>query len=147
KDAFPMALGLVANRGQIGDDAHIPEQQRDSEVGADGKDVPDQGTAELRPERHRIRIRQEEIKNPWPAQMEQRKKTGAHYREESHGFGEPVNGRAPFLEQEQQDSGDKSAGVTDPDPPNEVRDGKAPRYWNVDPPNTDPSIEQIGNGR
>ena len=44
-------LGAVAQRGQIGNQADEPEQQRDRDVGRDREHVPHQRAAELRPAR------------------------------------------------------------------------------------------------
>ena len=43
------ALRAVAQRRHVGNHAHVPEQQRDGEIGADREHVPDQGAAKLRP--------------------------------------------------------------------------------------------------
>ena len=50
-----------------------------------------------------------------------------------------------MLAKQQQDRGDQRTGMTNPDPPDEIRDGKAPAHWNVDAPNAHPGVKQIGN--
>ena len=65
-------LRAVAQRRQVGDQADVPEQQRDGGVGRDREDVPDQRAAELRPEAHRVRVGQQPVEEPRPAQVQQR---------------------------------------------------------------------------
>ena len=77
--------------------------------------------------------------------MQQRKHPGADHGEERHRLGEAVDGRAPFLEQQQQDGGDERAGMADADPPDEVGDGKAPGDRDVDAPNARPAIQQVAD--
>ena len=47
-----------------------------------------------------------------------------------------------MLKQQKQNCGDKCAGVTDADPPDEVHDRKSPRDRNVDPPDADAAQQQ-----
>src|SRR5690349_8989655 len=77
--------------------------------------------------------------------MEQRKQAGANDREQGHGFGKPVNRGPPFLKEEKQDGGDERAGMSNADPPNEVRDGKAPGDRDVNSPNPRAAIKQVAN--
>ena len=44
-----------------------------SQIGADREDIPDQRAAPLRPEIHRVGIRQQPVENPRPAEMKERK--------------------------------------------------------------------------
>ena len=120
-------LRAVAQRGHVGHEAREPEQRRHRAVGRDREHVPDQRAAELRPQPHRVRIREQPIgRQPRPAGVEQREHRRARHREERHRLGEAVDRRAPLLAEEQQDRRDQRAGVADTDPPDEVDDVERP---------------------
>src|SRR6185312_1462055 len=68
-----------------------------------------------------------------------------HDGKDGHRFREPVYGTAPGLIHQQQEGGDQRAGMTDSDPPDEIRDGESPRDWNFNAPNADSFREQIGD--
>ncbi len=112
-------------------------------VRAHREHVPDQRAAELRPKLHRVRVRQEPVEEPGPAQVQQRKHGRAHHGENRHGLGDAIDRGAPLLVQQQQDRRDQRAGVPDPDPPYEIGDREAPGDGNVDAPNTHADDEQI----
>ena len=57
-DLADLRRGPVAEGGQVGHHAHVPEHQRDEHVGADGEDVPEQRAAEVRP--HPVLVRERE---------------------------------------------------------------------------------------
>jgi len=78
--------------------------------------------------------------------MQQGKQPGTGHREERHRLGESIDARPPALTHEQQHGGDKGAGVTDSDPPDEVDDRKTPRDRNIDSPDPDTLIDQVKNG-
>jgi hypothetical protein len=67
--------------------------------------------------------------------MDQRKKARAGDGEKSHGFGEPVDGSAPFLMQQEENRGNQRASVANADPPHEIDNGEAPADRDVDAPN------------
>ena len=47
-DEFPEGMfGAVAGGGQVGDQAGVPEHERDEAVGEDGKDIPFEGRSEV----------------------------------------------------------------------------------------------------
>jgi hypothetical protein len=75
--------------------------------------------------------------------VRQRKHPGANHREQCHRFGEPINGGAPFLQQEQENGGDERSGVANPNPPDEIHNREPPGDGNVDPPNADSKIKQV----
>ena len=125
-DPADARLRPVAQRRQVGDQADEPEQQRDGRVGRDGEHVPDQRAAELRPEAHRVRVGQQPVGEPRPADVNQREEPGAGDGEQRHRLGEAVDRRAPRLPEQQQDRRDQRAGVADADPPDEVDDVEAP---------------------
>ena len=87
----------VAQRRQVGNQADEPEQQRHGRVGRDREDVPDQRAAELRPQAHRVRVREQPVgRQPRPAGVEQREHAGARHGEQRHRLGEAVDRRAPL---------------------------------------------------
>ena len=143
KQPGPMVLGLVAQRRHVGNQAGIPEQERDRGIGRDREHVPQQRTAELRPEGHRVGIGEQPIKQPRPAQMQQRKQAGAGHREQRHRLGKAVDARPPLLPEQQQEGRDERAGVTDADPPDEIDDRKCPGHGNVGAPNADAGRHQV----
>ena len=128
---------MVAQRGEIGNEAHVPEQQRDGEVGADRGRVPGQRAAKLRPDAHRRRVGNEPVEEPRPPEVQQREEPGLDDREERHRLGEAVDAGAPRLLEEQQDGGDERPGVADPDPPDEVDDPEGPADRDVVAPDAD----------
>ncbi len=79
--------GPVAQRGQVGDHAQVPEQQRHRGVGAHREHVPQQRAAEVRPDRHLVRIRRQPVDEPHPAHVDRRKHAGADHGEDRHRLG------------------------------------------------------------
>ena len=73
----PAVLGPVPERRQVGDQPDIPEQERHRGVRGNGKHVPHQRAAPLRPEPHRVRIRHQPVEEPGPPHVEQREKPRA----------------------------------------------------------------------
>ena len=115
-------------------------------VGADREHVPDQRAAELRPDAHRVRIRQQPVgRQPRPAGVDQREHQRAGDREERHRFGEAVDRRPPVLLEQQQDRRDQRAGVADADPPDEVDDVERPADRDVVAPDADALQEQVAD--
>ncbi len=138
-------LGPVAQGSQIGDQTDVPEHQRDRRIRRNREHVPHQRAAELRPDVHRVRIRQQPIKHPDAAQMQQRKQGSASDREQGHGLGKAVDTGSPLLIEQQQDRGDQCAGVSDSDPPHEVNDVEAPPNWDVDAPDSNSCRDQVAD--
>ena len=137
-----MLRGAVAQRGQIGDQSDVPEEQRDRRVGRDREDVPHQRAAELRPQPHRVRVREEPEVVPGTAGVQRRIQPRRRDGEQRHRLGESVDRRAPLLPQQQQNRGDQRAGVADADPPDEVEDVHAPSDRMVDAPDADALADQ-----
>ena len=50
-----------------------------------------------------------------------------------------------MLVQKQQDRRDQGAGMSDPDPPNEISYREAPCHRNIDAPNADPEIQKFSD--
>ena len=65
------AAGPVAQRREVGDQADVPEEERDRGVGRDREDVPDQRAAELRPQAHGVGVGQQPVGEPRAAGVEQ----------------------------------------------------------------------------
>src|SRR6266513_3429937 len=131
---LPKFLGAVTYRGEIGDEAEVPEQERDRKISADRKDVPHEWAAELRPHSHCVRIWNQPVKNPWTTEMQQRHRSRAGDGEQRHGLGETVDRRAPLLKKQKQNRGDECAGVRNSHPPNEVHNRESPGDRDVDAP-------------
>ena len=132
----------VAHGGEIGNQADVPEQDREQQIADDRPEIPDQRAAPLRPERHRVGIGGEPIGIDRPAQMDDRHDAGDRDREQRHRFRETVDRAAPLLPRQQQHGRDQRAGVADPDPPDVVRDRHAPHDGGVDAPDPDSLVEQ-----
>src|SRR4029078_7320720 len=64
------AFGAVANGCEIGNEPNVPKQNREQEVAQDRPKIPYQRTAPLRPQRHRVGIRNKPIEIEWPAEMQ-----------------------------------------------------------------------------
>src|SRR5256886_13775684 len=136
--AHPARGGAVAQRGQVGDEAQVPEEQRGDEVGGDGEYVPHQRALELRPDAVRARIREEPVDGePGAPGVEHRKQRRLQHREERHRLGEPVDAGAPLLLEEEEDGRDQRPGVADADPPDEIDDAEGPGDRDVVAPHPD----------
>ena len=139
---LPELFCAIAHRGQIGYQPEIPKQQGDREIRTDCKDVPHERAAELRPQPHRVGIRKQPVKNPWPAQVKQGHQTSATYGKQGHRFRKPVDRSAPRLEEQKQDRRDKCARVSDSYPPDEIHNRVSPGDRNIDTPDADPFPKQ-----
>ena len=91
---------------------------------------------------HGIGVREHPIEQPRPAHVQQREHARAGHREQRHGLGEPIDRVAPALIQQKQNRRNQRAGVSDADPPHEVRDGESPADRDHDAPNADAFGEQ-----
>ena len=60
-DAADARLRSIAQRRQVGNQPDEPEQQRHRRVGRHREHVPDQRAAELRPDAHRVRVREQPV--------------------------------------------------------------------------------------
>ena len=138
-------VGLVAERRQVRNQADEPEHGRNRAVRRDREHVPDQRAAEVRPQRHRVRVREQPVdRQPRTAGVEEREDRRARDGEQRHRLGEAVDRRAPVLPEEQQDRRDQRAGVADADPPDEVDDVERPADRDVVAPDADALEQQIG---
>ena len=137
----------VAHRRQVGDEADIPEHDRDGGVGRDGEHVPDQRALELRPQAHGVGIGEQPVgRQPRTAGVEHGEDRRAGHREDGHRFGEAADRHAPLLLEQQQDGGDQRAGVADADPPDEVDDVERPADGDVVAPDADALEQQVAEG-
>src|SRR3954462_2777867 len=87
----------IPQSGQVRQQTDVPKNDRYGEVGGDGKNVPDEGAAELRPQAHGVRVGDDPIEKPRPSEVDEWKHAGASDGEKSHRFGEAIDGGAPFL--------------------------------------------------
>ena len=141
-----LVLGAVTQRRQIRDEPGVPEERGYRSVGADREHVPDERAAELRPDVHAVRVREQPVGGePRPAGVDKREHQRAGDSEERHRFGEPVDRRAPVLLEEQQNRRDERAGVADADPPHEIDDVERPADRNVVTPDADALEEQVAD--
>ena len=88
------ALGPLPDQRQIRNQSHVEENDTHGEVGAHGKDVPDQGRAEIDPKQPLMRIRHQPIEKPRAAEMYERIKPCREHGEDRHRFGEAVEAAA-----------------------------------------------------
>ena len=140
-------LRAIAQRGHVGHETGEPEQRRHGAVGRDREHVPDQRAAELRPQAHRVRIREQPVdRQPRPAGVQQREHRRAGDGEQRHRLGEAVDRRAPLLAEQQQNRRDQRAGVADADPPDEVDDVEGPADGDVVAPDADAGHQQVADG-
>src|SRR5207244_2635896 len=110
-------------------------------VSRDGKYVPHQRAAKLRPDAHRVGIGKQPVRQPRPAQVHYWKNSRLRNCEQSHCFGEAIDRCAPLLSEQQEDCRDQSSRMADPDPPDKVDDRESPTDWLIDAPKTD-AIEE-----
>ena len=92
--------GAVAQGGEVGDEPHVPEEQRHREIRGDGEDVLHQRAPELGLEAHGAGVREEPVEKPGAPQVYEREEARARDGEQGHGLGEAVAGGAPLLVQE-----------------------------------------------
>ena len=143
KNLKGFTASAIAQRGEVGNQTDKPEHRGDSGVRGDGKHVPHQRAAKLRPDAHRVGIWKQPVSQPRTAEVHDRIHAGLGHRKQRHGFSETVDRRAPLLSQQQQDRGDQGAGVTDSDPPDEVENVDSPGDGNVDAPESDTDKEKV----
>ena len=142
----PQLRRAIAQRREIGNQSDIPEQRGDRRVGRDREHVPHQRAAELRPQAHRVRVREHPPVVPGTSGVQRGIQARRRDREQRHRFRESIDRRAPLLTQEEQDRGDQRAGVADADPPDEVDDVHAPSDRMVDAEDADAFSDQEGDG-
>ena len=120
------ARRAVAQRGEVGDEADEPEEQRDREVGGDREHVPESGLLKFgqMPIWFGIGSRKyaNQTRPTWMPGKMQRADDG----EDRHRLRGAVDRRAPLLAEQEENGGDQRAGVTDTDPQDEVRDVPGP---------------------
>ncbi len=141
-----LGLAAVAQGGQVRDEARVPEEQRDREVGRDREDVPHERALEVRPHAHLVRDREHVVVEPRAADVDAGEEARAHDREDGHRLGEAVDAGAPLLPEQEEDGGDQRAGVTDTDPPDEVGDVPGPGDRAVVAPRADAHREEVAEG-
>ena len=139
----PPGRGTVADDAEVRDHAHVPEERGDGEVGRDREDVPLERGAELRPDAILVGQRQKPPAEPDATDVEEREEAGATDREDGHGLGGAVDGRAPLLTEEAEDRRDQRTGVADADPEHEVDDGPTPTHRRTKAPGAGASRDEV----
>ena len=113
-EVFPdLVLHPVAHGGGVGDEADVPEHDRDGKIGGDGEDVPEQRAAEVGPDAVAVRDGPEIPGEPDAADVDGGIDAGAHDGEDGHGLGGAVDAGGPALAREIEDGGDHRPGVAD----------------------------------
>ena len=137
----------VAQRRQIRNQTGVPKQDRDGEIGRNGKHIPHQRAAEILPDRPVARNGREIPCHPEPADVDAGKNRCTNHRKKRHRFGRAVDRSAPFLPQQKEDGGDQRARVSDPDPENEVGDPPSPSDRDVVSPCAHAGGNQVSNAK
>ena len=125
-DAPPPARRGVAERGDVGHEAHDEEDRADAQVGRDREHVPRERRAEVRPQVTLVGVRQHEVREPDAPGVDHREEAGGQDREDRHRLRRAVNGRPPARTEEVEDRRDQRARVPDADPEHERRDVERP---------------------
>ena len=84
-------LDLIANRPDIRDHSHIPENQRNGEIGRNGENIPDQGRVEIHPHAPCIWIGENVKAQQGPSHVYDREQHRTDHRKYGHGFSGPVD--------------------------------------------------------
>src|SRR5262249_35840937 len=144
--AAPPLGCTIAHRREVGDETEVEEEKGDGEVRENSDHVPSERASKLRPDLHRRWVREEPAEEPRPTEVEERKEGGLKQREDRHHLGEAVDRRSPTLFEEKEKRGDERSGVTDPDPPHEIRDPERPPDGDVVAPDADAGEHGVGGG-
>ena len=133
----------VAEGGQVGNHARVPEQQRHREISSDREDVPQQRAAELRPDLHLVGDGEHPVEDPHPTDVDAGEHPRADDREDRHRLGKPVDAGPPLLTEQMKDRRDQRAGVADADPEDEVDDRESPHHRVHVAPHADAGGEEV----
>src|SRR5262245_44798950 len=125
-DFLPPARTGVANRSPIGNNRQKKERDAARQVREDGEKIPGQRRAEIRPDMALVGIRDQEICQPWTADVADWNDCADQKREYGDGLGASRNRPPPRRVGEAQDGGDKRACVADTYPEDEISNVKAP---------------------
>ena len=134
------ALRVIARHGQIGQQAHVHEQDTAREIREDREHVPDQRRVKIRPQLPRVRIRDQPVEFPGTAQVHQREHRRGQQREERQCFGDTADGPPPLDLHHPQRRRDEGAGMADPDEIDKVRDIQRPFHRPIKPRNADAPV-------
>src|SRR4030095_3357340 len=97
----------------------------------------------VRPQASFVWIGHKPVKELRSSEMDDRKESADHQREDGDGFGATSDWPAPFGSGDSKNGGDQSAGVGNADPEDEVCDVECPEDRPVDAPDTQPVGELI----
>ncbi len=143
---LPFFFGAIPKSGQIRDHPDVPKDQRDGEIGADGKNIPQERRTKIYPQgAARVGIGKNPEGQPGPPHMDHGKDGRTKHGKDGHRLGGPVDGRPPFLPEEQQDRRNQGPGMPDPDPKNKVGNIKGPANGLVQAPGPDAGPDFIGD--
>src|SRR5260370_35673937 len=137
KEFLELRRGAKAQGREIRNQAGVPKQNRNSEVGGNRKPVPHQRAAEIWPDAVIGRYRRHEPRQPDTADMDPGENCRANDREKRHRFCRTIDRGAPLLMQQKQDRRNQSARMPDTDPKNEVGDAPGPPDRDVISPGAD----------
>ena len=125
-EELPPARGPIPCDREVGDESHEQKECGDGAVGGDRKRVPHQRALEVDPKTALVRVGQDEIRLPDPADVDAEKLCRREHGEHGHGFRTAVDGVPPLRTKQVEDGGDQRAGVRDTDPEHEGHDVDAP---------------------
>ena len=126
----------IPHDGQVRNQPHIPKEDRDREVGRNGEHIPHQRRTELRPNRVRIRDREQPPIIPDTTDVHGRKNSGAHNGKNRHRFGGAIHTGPPALAKQEKNRRDQRSRMANADPPYKVDDVPCPHYRMAVAPDT-----------
>ena len=140
------ARGAVTRCRYIGDSPEVEEHRRDREIRGDRKDIPDQWRLEVRPEKTRVRVRDEPIGMPHPPNVNQREESRGHHSENRHGLRSPIDGLTPWRAEQEQNRRNQRSGVGDTNPEHEGGDVDTPTDWRHQATDADALVDLVEPG-
>jgi hypothetical protein len=132
--APPLCRRALAHRGQVRDQADIPEQPGHQHMRGDAPEIPDEGGAELRPDLERRRIGEDPVEQPGTAEMQDGVEAGHDNGRQRRGLGEAVHRRAQAVPAQHEEHREQAGGIGDADPPDIVDQVEAPDMRDVGAP-------------
>ena len=145
-EATEFGLLTVTEGGQVRDKTGVPEQNRNGTINTYREDVPNKRTTEVGPHVHLVGQGQHPVRQPGATNVNTGKDQRTHNGEDGHRLCRTVNGRTPFLSEEEENRGNQSTRVTDTNPEYEVDNRPTPSNRIVNPPNTRSLPEEVTDG-
>jgi len=131
-DLAPPAGRMVAGHRQIGQQRQIHEQRAADEVGGDGRHIPEQRRAEVRPQLALVGDRHHVEQLPDATHVDDREQRGDRQAEQREQLGSARNRAAEIHVQQAQRGGDERPRVADADEVDQVGDVGAPHHRAVE---------------